>query len=54
MASIKSLDLLYQPMCTVHYQHIAMVIKMASEYGEFLLMFFCATMVAAGANQSTK
>ena len=53
MASVEALNLLYWAMCAVWYWCIAMAIEMASEmaseYGEFLSMFFCATLVATGA-----
>ncbi len=51
-ASIEALELLYQNMHMVWYQHITMAIEMARNYGAILLAFFHATLAAMqyGAN----
>ncbi len=45
----EALNPLVQAMCLVAYWHIAMAIKMASEYGAFLSPLFIVTQAATGA-----
>ncbi len=53
MASVESLNLLYQAMCAVGYRRIAMAIEMASKVGVFfIIVVLYVTPAAAGAIHS--
>ncbi len=52
-ACTKALELLYQVMCAVLYQHTSAAIKMASKVGLFfVVVLFAVALAAAGAIRS--